>query len=241
MAKIQLPVSQNTYSNDFYSMLDTKIHAKPSYAQKENTVSDKKVKMAALSGSIVGTLLYLFTVAKIMKKKNFKIGDILKVDFNSTLRAMGLATSSLLGGLTGGLLVDEKKNKKHKLKESMHQFLGNIITPITIVGMATSWIEKQKYGKLKSTLLGFVAAVVGVGLGVTGGNKIATALNQKIYKEDDTRKVGIKDFGIHVDDLFTVLGMTDLGDVVKNFVSKALPVVFLICGYEAGTKREKES
>ena len=242
MTRIVLPVKPNTLTNAFYNNLNNKIQAKPMFLKEEQVeVSNKNLKMAALGGSISGSLLYLLAVAKIMNKKNFKIGDILKVDFNSALRTMGLATASLVGGLTAGLIADDKKYRKPKLKEAMHQFLGNIITPIAIVGIATSWIEKQKYSRVKSTLLGFAAAMIGVGLGVTGGNKIANVVNEKIYKEDDKRKVGIKDFGIHVDDIFAVMGMTDLGESVKSFVSKALPVVFLICGYEAGTKRGKEN
>lgn len=242
MARLEIPVRTNTNINtDLNKSLTKKIESKPAYLDKEQVKKDRNLKIAALGGSAVASLLYLFAVAKIMNKKSFKLADIFKVDFNSALRTMGLATSSLLGGLGAGLLVDDKDKRRPKLKEAMHQFLGNIITPITIVGMATSWIEKQKYTRVKATLLGFAAAMVGVGLGVTGGNKIATVVNEKIFKEDDTRKVGVKDFGIHVDDIFAVLGMTDLGDAVKGFVSKAMPIVFLICGYEAGTKRGKEN
>ena len=240
MTKIVLPIRENNYSSDFHNSLNSKFIAKPSFVNNKKQETDKKIKMASLGGSIVGTALYLLVAAKVMNKKNFKIGDMLKVDFNSALRTMGLATASLIGGLSGGLIADDPKNKKPKLKEAMHQFLGNIITPITIVGIGTKWIEKQKYSMWKAATLGFAAAMIGVGLGVTGGNKIASIVNEKIYKEDDKRKVGIKDFGIHIDDIFAVMGMTDLGATVKSFVSKALPFVFLICGYEAGTKQQKE-
>lgn len=196
-----------------------------------------KVKRAALGGSVATTALYLFTVAKIMKKKSFKPSDMLKVDFNSILRTIGLATSALVGGLAGGVIADKKENRKPKLKEAVHQFFGNIVTPITIVGIATSQIEKKKYPQMKAALLGGAAAIVGVSLGVTGGNLIASKVNEKVFKENDDRKVGVKDFGIHVDDLLTVMGMTDLGETVKSFVSKALPLVFLFCGYEAGTRK----
>ena len=145
MSRIELPVKSNIFPNDFHNQLNNKIQAQPAFLKEKKDSSDKTLKMAALGGSIVGSLLYLFAVAKIMNKRNFKIGDILKVDFNSALRTMGLATASLVGGLTGGLIADDKKYRKPKLKESVHQFLGNIVTPITIVGIATSWIEKQKY------------------------------------------------------------------------------------------------
>lgn len=238
MAKIVLPV-RTTYTQ---SLLTENKKTLPTI--KTQTIKDKelekKVKVASLVGSAITTLLYLFTLAKGTNKKAFKFKDMLNVDFDSTIRTIGLATSALIGGLCGGLLFDNKESKKPKLKEAMHQFLGNIVTPITIVGIATSQIKKQNYSMLKSALLGGAAALFGVGLGVTGGNKIASIVNEKIFKEDDTRKVGIKDFGIHVDDILVVMGMTDLGAAVKSFVSKALPAIFLICGYEAGTKRIQE-
>lgn len=197
---------------------------------------DGKVKRAALTGSIAATSVYLFAMAKSVKKGNFKFSDMLKVDFNSILKSIGLASSALIGGLAGGLITDTKENRKPKLKEAMHQFLGNIVTPITIVGMCTSLVEKHKLSTLKKCLMGGLAAIIGVGTGVTGGNYIASKVNEKIYKENDDRKVGPKDFGIHVDDILTVMAMTDLGEAVKSFVSKALPAIFLICGYEAGTR-----
>lgn len=197
---------------------------------------DGKVKRASLGGSVAVTALYLFALAKGAKKGNFKFSDMLKIDFNSVLKSIGLATSALAGGLMGGMIADTKENRKPKLKEAMHQFLGNIVTPITIVGIGTHIVEKRNLNLFKKCLYGGLAAIVGVGAGVTGGNYIASKVNEKIYKEDDTRKVGPKDFGIHVDDILTVMAMTDLGDAVKGFVSKALPAIFLICGYEAGTK-----
>lgn len=197
---------------------------------------DGKVKRASLAGSIAVTALYLFAMAKGVKKGNFKFSDMLKVDFNSILKSIGLATSALIGGLAGGLIADTKENRKPKLKEAMHQFLGNIVTPITIVGIGTSIVEKRNLSMFKKCLYGGLAAIIGVGAGVTGGNYIASKVNEKIYKENDTRKVGPKDFGIHIDDILTVMAMTDLGDAVKSFVSKALPAIFLICGYQAGTR-----
>ncbi len=200
-----------------------------------------KVKRAALGGSVIGTGIYLFAMAKGLKKGSFKASDMLKVDFDSTLRAISLATSAMLGGLAGGLIADKKENQKPKLKEAIHQFFGNIVTPITVVGIATNQIKKKGFSKTKAALLGGAAAVLGVAGGVTGGNLIASKINEKIFKENDDRKVGIKDFGIHIDDLLTVAAMSDLGDAVKSFTSKALPLVFLFCGYEAGTKKAGEN
>lgn len=203
--------------------------------QKRGFVRKKAVKAAAITGSALTTLGYLALLSKKQHKGPLQFKNLFKVDFSSALKAIGLATSATVGGLAGGLIADTKDTRKAKLKEGMHQFLGNIITPISIVGIATSMIEKRKLPRTKELLYTGLAAIGGVGLGVTAGNKVASKVNEVIFKEDDTRKVKAKDFGIHVDDIMTWLALTAKTDIIKNFISKALPVVFLICGYEAGT------
>ena len=198
---------------------------------------DGQVKRAALAGSAITTLGYLFAAAKIAKKGSFKVSDMFNVDFKNMFKVMGLATSAVVGGLAGGLIVDDKENRKPKLKEAMHQFLGNVVTPISIVGIAGEAIEKRKFSKSKEIALSGLAAITGVAAGVTGGNWVASKVKEAIYKEKDERKLGVKDFGIHVDDLLTVAALTPIGDSIKGFISKALPAIFLICGYEAGTKK----
>ena len=198
--------------------------------EKQTDTKDdvKKVRIASLTGSVAATLVYLFAMAKKAKKGDFKIKDMFNVDFQNMFKVMGLATSSVIGGLTGGLIADSEENRKPKLKEAIHQFLGNIVTPITIVGLAAKQIEKRKLPVTKEILLSSLAAVVGVTTGVTGGNYIASKVNKAIFKEN---------FGIHVDDLLTVAALTPSGEKIKGFISKALPAIFLICGYEAGTKQ----
>lgn len=231
--------------------LVTPVHYSPSHdvksggviKYKENPLKglvkkdhEGKVKRAALAGSAITTLAYLFVLAKNAKKGQFKINDMFNIDFKNMFKVMGLATSAVVGGLGGGLIFDKKENRKAKLKEAVHQFLGNIVTPITIVGVAASQIEKRNFSKSKEILLNAAAAVGGVVTGVTAGNYAASKVNKAIFKENDDRKLGIKDFGIHVDDLLTVAALTSIGDKIKGFISKALPAIFLICGYEAGTK-----
>ena len=203
--------------------------------QKRGFVRKKVVKAAAITGSALASAGYLALLSKKQFKGPFNPKNLFKVDFSSALRAIGLATSATAGGLAGGMIADTKDTRKAKLKEGIHQFLGNIVTPISIVGITSSLIEKRNLPRVKELLYTGIAAIAGVGVGVTAGNKVASKVNEAIFKEDDTRKVKIKDFGIHVDDVMTWLALTAKTDVVKNFISKALPVVYLICGYEAGT------
>ena len=203
--------------------------------QKRSFVRKKAVKAAAVTGSALASAGYLALLSKRQFKGPLQLKNLFKVDFSSAIKAIGLATSATAGGLAGGMIADTKDTRKAKLKEGIHQFLGNIITPISIVGIATHLIEKRNLPRTKELLYTGLAAIGGVGIGVTAGNKVASKVNEAIFKEDDTRKVKAKDFGIHVDDIMTWLALTAKTDMVKNFISKALPVVFLICGYEAGT------
>lgn len=203
--------------------------------QKRGFVRRNAVKAAALTGSALGSAAFLAILSKRQVNGSLKLKNLFKVSFKSPARAIGLATSTMLGGLVGGLIADTKDTRKSKLKEGMHQFLGNIITPISIVGAATSFVEKKNISHAKKLFYSGLAALGGVGVGVTVGNKIASKVNEVIFKEDDTRKVKAKDFGIHIDDIMTWLALATKGEMIQSFISKALPVVFLICGYEAGT------
>lgn len=207
---------------------------------KDNKKTPAKVKAAALAGSMAATLGVLGFLAK-KPGASLKFRELFKLDFDSPLRVILLATCSTIGGLTGGLLADKKEHRKAKIKEGIHQFLGNIITPISIVGITLSQIKKKNYSKAKEVIIGGIAAVAGVAAGVTGGNWVASKVNKVIFKENDDRKITAKDFGIHVDDIITVAALTAEGETIKNFISKALPAIFLICGYEAGTKSNRGS
>lgn len=206
----------------------------PSFKNKTTTT----VKNASLGGSILATLVYLFALAKTAKKGNYKALDMFKIPFDNMFHVMGLATSSVIGGLSAGLIFDKKENRLPKVKESIHQFLGNIVFPITIVGLAGQAIKKRQYSKLKEGILSFGAAVTGVVAGVVGGNWTATKVNEKLFREQDDRKLTVKDFGIHVDDLLSTAALTPVGKNlgIEKFIPVALPAIFLICGYEAGTK-----
>lgn len=203
--------------------------------------TDTKVKAAALCGSMTATLGILSLLAKKQFKGKIDLKKLFKVDFESPVKVIALATASTIGGLTGGLLADKKENRKAKLKEGIHQFLGNILTPISIVGITLSQIKKKNLSKVKEGIIGGLAAIVGVATGVTGGNWVASKVNRAIFKEDDKRKITAKDFGIHIDDIMTVVALTATGETVKNFISKALPAIFLVCGYEAGTKHNPKT
>lgn len=220
----------------------TAVSVAPVQPQSFKAVDKKhetKVKAATLTGSILTTAAYVFALAKYTKQGKLNFKDLLHVNYHNMFKVMGLATSAVIGGLAGGLITD-KENRKAKLQEGIHQFFGNIVAPITIVGLTCDAIEKRNFSKTKEILLSGLAAIAGVGAGVTGGNWFASKVNKAIFKEDDGRHVSFKDFGIHVDDLLTVAALTPIGKSIQSFISIALPAIFQICGYETGTHTEED-
>ena len=196
-----------------------------------------KVRAATVTGSIAASALFLAALERLNNPKNFKFKNLFKQNFKNPFKVMGLATVTMLGGLTGGLITDHKSKRKAKLKEAMHQFIGNILVPISIVGAAVTVIEKQKYPAKKELILSGIASVAGVVAGVITGNYAAGKINEKIFKENDKRHIGPKDFSIHIDDIMTLMALTSNGEKIQSFIGKALPAIFLLCGYEAGTSK----
>ena len=52
------------------------------------------------------------------------------------IEILELAGASVAGGLAGGMILDDKKNAKAKLRESVNQMLGNVLVPVACVGGA---------------------------------------------------------------------------------------------------------
>ena len=200
-----------------------------------------KVRAASIAGSMAASGLFLFTLEKHKHPKNFKFSNLFRQNFKNPLKVMGLATVTMLGGLVGGLLSDEKSKQKAKIKEAIHQFIGNIVVPISIVGAAVTAIEKKKFPRKKEIILSGLASIAGVVTGVISGNYAAGKINEKLFNENDKRHIGPKDFGIHVDDIMTLIALTSNGDKIQSFIGKALPAIFLICGYESGTSNLHEN
>ena len=200
-----------------------------------------KVRAATVTGSIAASALFLAALERLNNPKNFKFKNLFKQNFKNPFKVMGLATVTMLGGLTGGLITDHKSKRKAKLKEAMHQFIGNILVPISIVGAAVTVIEKQNYPRKKELILSGIASIAGVVAGVITGNSAAGKINEKIFKKYKQSYIyterTLEDFSIHIDDIMTLMALTSNGEKIQSFIGKALPAIFLLCGYEAGTSK----
>jgi len=55
-----------------------------------------------------------------------------------------LAGGSVAGGLAGGLMFDDKRHRKAKMREAVNQMLGNVLVPVLCVGGASRLFAKHE-------------------------------------------------------------------------------------------------
>lgn len=231
--------------------------AKKAPQVKELEFLSNKQKWAILGTSTAGMVAGLGLCARRQNLNIFKWEDFKKLKIES-LEILALAVGSLIGGLSGGVAVD-KTNKKDKLKETLQQFVGNILFPIGFVAggnWAYDKIVKKtgfKMPQFNNKILNAVsksippvAVVLGsLTAGIFVGNEVANTMNNKIFVEDEDRDIKITDLAAHVDD--TLLGASlvaqnlspansvSSGTATMSVASRLIPPALVIPGYMAGT------
>ena len=207
------------------------------------TKEKKGLNKPVLALSTIGTLIPLIFIAKRHGANETKslFKKILDVEYEGLQGLKDIASvsvGSILGGLSGGLLTSKKEDYKEKIKESLYQFL-NIIVPLSAtIGLGTlssKLIEKLKNptsltkGSIK---VGSIVAGIGIGMPIALG--LTNKINDVIFNNKDKsqhRKIKPKDFVAQTDDVIAALSMMfkPLG-----ILQKALPFIFVSCGYDAG-------
>ena len=159
------------------------------------------------------------------------------------------------GGITGGMLADKvtktetKESKANKIKEGVYQYLANIfMCNVGAAGALFGAEQLQKAGKIQKltptkklgVILGGITAT-----GIIGGSYIANFISKKfldpMFDKDKhhkghgkslyaERKPEPLDIALHADDIATA-------GVLSGFkwIEPALPIMYLISGYRAGT------
>lgn len=170
----------------------------------------------------------------------------------------GLAGGSIVGGLAGGAIFDDKKNFKAKLRESLSQMVGNVGIPILCVGQATRFYKRHEEGiekhlpTFKNETNAFkkytnraIKAVPPVGVtgvalatGIFAGNKVSNFINEKISGKKISREIRGTDFAPHVDDVCLGITLMAPGTVVGQVISKTVPFFLTVPGYETGIAQE---
>lgn len=286
-----MPGRPDIQSNKYSDFISERKHRKTAVlsSQNENLEANshhghsnlsKPKKAFILLSSLLGTTAALAIIGKQQKLNVFKLSELKKVNFEAK-EIIYLAAGSVIGGLSSGFLVD-RTNKRDKFRESIQQFVGNIIFPISFVfGANKIWQKASKNVKLPQlsenstiskrmsaaceklanlihlsslkkinsvkiinavikSLPDVAATFIGLGAGILVGNKAAVLLNNKIFKENQERKIKISDFAAHVDD--TLIGATlvannvaESSSIIGSTASKLIPPALVVPGYMAGT------
>ena len=220
------------------------------FSRKNNSNNTDKVKTstkaAALAGSIAGVTT---AVAMISRHHGVKIpsalknpNDLLKILKDIEIKekdVITIASSSIAGGLFGGIATD-KKNAKAKVKEGIVQLLGNYIVPTIAVGggIKLNKALNKKYNFPPITrpiqfLFGFASLIIGV----IAGNKVSRVLNEGLFKEDDYRKLNWKDWAVQFDNVCLVTSISNAGTNLAKIASRFIPVAHIMPGYQVGVKK----
>ncbi len=173
----------------------------------------------------------------IPEPENVKSKDIFsEIGYLSVYGAIPVATG-IAGGVASDIATkdDYKKNLPDKISEGIYQYLANIFLCNIGAGGALAILEKMKITSKLARALGMTAGIILTG--VIGGSKIANMITKKIVnpvispnKKIKERKPEPIDMCMHTDDIATVSVLSGL-----KWIEPALPVLYSVSGYKAGT------
>ena len=193
----------------------------------------KKLKVSALAGSVISTSLSAAFIIKSNKSQKSLLKKALTSNFASTKNLIIVGISSIIGGFIGGVAEDKKKNIWQKIKEMNFQVLSNVAFPLVFLNIFKKIganLAKNSTKTVKN-IVNFASVFGGVGAGAYVGSSIADKINKQIIKPeiDYQRKLGAKDFLVHIDDLPVALALTNI-----PFIDKLIPFVLVSRGHEVG-------
>ena len=249
--KIISPIIDN---NKFNRMSFKKNDNGDTVVKKSNKNEDtKKIAITSSAFSIGAILLSLYALSKAKTKKTGKAVKMFSMHLHEG-DIFALGASTVIGATAGGIIVDDNKYKKAKIREASHQIIGNIAAPLAFIWGFNKGVEKLniKLPKIKGTskqakaanfaleiLPNLITTCAGLYAGINVGNVISNKINDNIFgKKDKKREVKIADYCIHIDDPITVLTLADKSGKIKAFTGKVMPFVFILSGYQSGMARE---
>lgn len=181
-------------------------------------------KTKAFLGSAIGTALPLLLMIKKQKIKN-----PLKLKYGMW-DMVGVSASSIAGGVSFGLINEEKSVQKNRLKEGFFQFL-NAAIPTWVVGGALSLCENSE--KYNTKTFKFLSVIGGLLVGMYGSAALANLITDPKDKYPD-RKLTPKDALANIDDGIGALALAKIPMLDKLNISGILPLIYTACGYRAG-------
>src|SRR5574344_387081 len=194
------------------------------YHDKSERTATSNVKIKAGIGSVLSTSLGVIALAQ---KHNIR--NPLKIRYGLP-EMCAVSFCAILGGLSAGMFGNDKKTKKHKLKEGLFQF-SNAIIPTWIAGAALKLCETSK--KTNNIPVKIFSTLTALVVGMHGAADLANKVIDPKGKEPD-RKLKMTDCLANFDDFIGLLVLAKIPFLKKLPIEEALPLIFAYCGYKAG-------
>ena len=191
-----------------------------------NYNASTRTKIAVVAGTALATTA---CVANMMRRGNIKHVKNLEMGIKE---GVDLCVASTVGGLAAGILVDDKKHRKAKLKDSVNQLVGNTFVPFGFLALSNKITKPLP--KIWQTIIGIGTLIATTFLGHSVANKI----NEKIFKEDSGYKCTFKDFAGDADD-FVFAASTVMGSKwLYKITATVCPVTYMTHGFLAGCRQQ---
>ena len=193
-----------------------------SYRYHQKRTSEQKEAIRAACGAAIGTLIPLLFFAK---KQNSKITNV-----HYGLKEIAtVSAGSIIGGILGGRIDNNKYDQIQKVKEGVFQFSNATIPPALVLGI-NRLSKNCKFAN--KTVPKILSTCAGLGIGMVLSAKVSNKICDPKDKEPD-RKLTIKDSIANVDDAIGVLAMSNFPSLQK-VAGVMLPLVYAFCGFRAG-------
>ena len=191
-----------------------------------NYNASTRTKIAVVTGTALATTA---CVANMMRRGNIKHVKNLEMGIKE---GVDLCVASTVGGLSAGILVDDKKHRKAKLKDSVNQLVGNTFVPFGFLALSNKITKPLP--KIWQTIIGIGTLIATTFL----GHNVANKINEKVFKEDSGYKCTFKDFAGDADD-FVFAASTVMGSKwLYKLTATVCPVTYMTHGFLAGCRQQ---
>ena len=192
---------------------------------KTKEVSKPSIK--SVVGATAGT-----TVPLMIMMKRRKINNPLKMEYGLQDMLI-LSATSVGGGVTAGMLGEDKHTQKSQLKEGVFQFL-NASIPTWIIGGVLKLPEtSHKFNNAPTKIFSVFGGLI---VGMFGAAHVSNLIFDPKDKEPD-RKLTFKDCIVNADDVLGALVLAKFPLIEKLHLDKLLPAIYAYCGIRAGNAK----
>ncbi len=207
---------------------ETSMQSIESSGQLNNTDKKNKPNIKAIFGATAGTAIPL-----VIMMKQRKIKNPLKMEYGLQDMLI-LSATSVAGGVTAGMIGEDKQTRKSQLKEGVFQFLNASIPTWIIGGVLKLPESSHNFNNAPTKIFSVIGGLV---VGMFGAAHVSNLIFDPKDKEPD-RKITFKDCIVNADDVLGALVLAKFPLIEKLHVDKLLPVIYAYCGIRAGNAKK---